>query len=785
MTNPGFGLVAKVQNPNDGNWHTNCYNGGDPKNGVKVTGYGKDSLNWTYLEGEWSSGTSNFLPIFYLALENANDTTATVNGQAWNWHPEVDIDTVFIGEDLGSGSYGPNIVSKPSMEQLSYYMERNAYAFDKTLDIARQNDVYLKLVIMEKNEQIENEIGYDGNKAPFDNNNFYGKYRTMTAVRWYQQAWWRYLQARWGYSPNIFSFEAVNEALPGYTNHYGQVDEMGKYLHCGVFGLSVLPYDGQKCTLAQPNAHMVSTSFSDGFERNLFASDKYPNIDYADIHRYIAKDGDLEHFTDTALSNYDLGLAYGAYPSGSGKPIIRGETGLINQAANTNSMTDVSADTQGIWLHNILWGSINPTGLIDNWWYAKDQIYKTVDLRSQYKNYYTFIKDIPLNNGKYVDAAATTSNAKIRAWGQKDLTNQRVHLWIANTDHVWTNTSTITPINGTVTVSGLAASTSFNVEWWNTYTGMPSNSQVLSSNASGQLILTVSNLNTDTAVKITRQGSSTTNPTATPTKTLVPTYTSTAAPTGVFTSTPTLTPLPTKLNTTTPVPTLNTPTATRPPATPTRTAAPLPTMTAISTSSPQQPTIFEDVPVTHPYWKVIETLYVNGLTSGCSTAPLKFCPDQIMDRAQAAVFMMRAKYGLNHVPPPPVHLFADDWTRGTWAEPWAEGAYRSGLSAGCGTSPLKYCPWNQLPREQVAILALRLKYGNDYTPPPATGTVFADTTPTTYYATAWLEQAYADQIIPNCGTDPASGKPLICPKDMVTRGLAAYIIVRAKNLKMP
>ena len=42
--------------------------------------------------------------------------------------------------------------------------------------------------------------------------------------------------------------------------------------------------------------------------------------------------------------------------------------------------------------------------------------------------------------GKYVDAAATTSNAKIRAWGQKDLTNQKVHLWIANTDHVWTNT---------------------------------------------------------------------------------------------------------------------------------------------------------------------------------------------------------------------------------------------------------------------------------------------------------------------------------------------------------
>jgi hypothetical protein len=470
-------------------------------------------------------------------------------------------------------------------------------------------------------------------------------------------------------------------------------------------------------------------------------------------------------------------------------------------------MTDVSADTQGIWLHNLLWGSINPTGLIDNWWYARDQIYKTVDLRSQYKYYYTFIKDVPLNNGKYVDAAATTSNAKIRAWGQKDLTNQKAHLWIANSDHVWTNTGTITPINGTVTVSGLAANATFNVEWWNTYTGTPSTLQTLSTNASGQLILTVSNLSTDVAVKISRQTSSSgSTPTVTPTRTTVPT--------GVVSPTTTLTPLPTRLNTTTPLPTVSTPTATsrpatttatalptklntatprpvtatptatRPPATATRTSAPLPTATATLAVSPQ-PTIFADVPTTHPYWKDIELLYTSGLTSGCSTSPLKYCPDQIMDRAQAAVFMMRAKYGANHVPQAAVHLFADDWTRGPWAEPWAEGAYKSGLSAGCSTSPLKYCPWNQIPREQVSIFALRIKYGNDYVPPPASGTVFADLADPTYYATAWVEKAYADKLIPSCGIDSASGKPLICPSQMVTRGLAAYIIVRAKGLITP
>jgi len=495
---PGYGLVAKVQNPKDGNWHTHCYDGGNPQNGVRVTGYGHDSLGWRYLEGNWNSGDGDFLPIFYLALENVNGYT----GGTWGGAPEVNIDTVFIGENLGNKKYGPNVVTKPSMEHLSYFMERNAYAFDKTLEVAKKNGVYLKLVIMERNEQIENEIGFNGKRASFDNNNFYGDYRKVRAVRWYQQAWWRYLQARWGYSPNIFSFEAVNEAAPGYTNHYGQVDEMGKYLHCIVFGVNIARLDGKKCNLNHPNAHMVSTSFWYGFESGLFTSSKYPNVDYADIHQYIPKDTDLGHFQDTALSTYDLGQAYGAFESGSGKPVIRGETGLINQEANTDSMADVSADTQGIWIHNLVWGGINPTGLIENYWYAKDQIYKTVDLRYHFKWYYKFIKDVPLNNGHYVNASAVVSNPKIRAWGQKDLTNQQAHLWIANTDHVWTNTGAITPITGTVSIMGLSPSANYDIEWWNTYTGQVTSTEIIKSNANGRLNLPISGLTMDLAVKI-------------------------------------------------------------------------------------------------------------------------------------------------------------------------------------------------------------------------------------------------------------------------------------------
>jgi len=157
-----------------------------------------------------------------------------------------------------------------------------------------------------------------------------------------------------------------------------------------------------------------------------------------------------------------------------------------------------------------------------------------------------------------------------------------------------------------------------------------------------------------------------------------------------------------------------------------------------------------------------------------------------MDRAQSAVFMLRGNFGVDYAPPTVLtHWFHDNWALGSWAEKWAEGMWDEGLTAGCNISPLKFCPWDLTPREQAVIFGLKLKYGNSYTPPPATGTVFADMTNTSYYATKWAEKAYADGLIPSCGIDSASGKPKFCPQVMTTRGLAAYIIVRAKDLNTP
>jgi uncharacterized protein YjiK len=260
-------------------------------------------------------------------------------------------------------------------------------------------------------------------------------------------------------------------------------------------------------------------------------------------------------------------------------------------------------------------------------------------------------------------------------------------------------------------------------------------------------------------------------PTPSPTFTATPTFTPSASPTSTLTASPS----PTSTLTASPTPTSTLTASLTPTSTMTASPTPLP-----SSTPPETPT-FADVPSSHPYFEYIEALYAAGLTAGCSTTPLSYCPSTYMDRAQMAVFTLRGEFGVGYEPPSVLaHRFSDNWALGSWAEKWAEGMYNASFTAGCTTSPLQYCPWQHILREQAAVFALRLKYGNSYSPPPATGIVFADMTNTGHYATRWAEQAYADGLIPSCGM--SGGKPLFCPAGPVDRGLGAYIVAKAKNL---
>jgi hypothetical protein len=504
-----YGFVAKVTD--DGNsWlqgsGNNCQ---DPGVGEVVTSY-LDNSDWTEIFGTYHSGNLNFLSSFYLTLTNLTQGTAYV-------------DQVIMEENLGNGQYGPNIIPKPGMNHHQYADQNLSARFDQVVELAEQNKVYLRPVILEKNDDIAPLID--------PNHGFFGNWRQLTAIRWYQQMWWRYLQARWGYSTAIHSWELVNEADPYSGLSHTLTDEFGKYMHCRVFGVEPGAGDGAKCLFDHPNDHLSSTSNWSMWPKDQFwANPNYPNVDFADVHKYISKTPQTwleNNFYDTALSTWENSMTYGAkQPNGTGKPVIRGESGLID-GVNTNSLTSeiASNDPQGIWLHNFVWGGINPGGLIESYWYENysdlGHIYSyshnpPFDFRPQFGYYYNFIKDVPLNNGYYMDAAVTQP-ANLRVWGQKDTVNNRAHLWIANAAYTWNN-KTPTARSGSFTLTGFTTSSPLKVDWWNTYTGqVSSTTQIAPEN--GNLTLSVSNLVTDTAVRI---GDYTPLPTFTPGPTVPP-----------------------------------------------------------------------------------------------------------------------------------------------------------------------------------------------------------------------------------------------------------------------
>lgn len=178
--------------------------------------------------------------------------------------------------------------------------------------------------------------------------------------------------------------------------------------------------------------------------------------------------------------------------------------------------------------------------------------------------------------------------------------------------------------------------------------------------------------------------------------------------------------------------------------------------------------LFGDVPPSDPLYKFVQGLYAAEITAGCGSG--NFCPTANVTREQMAIFLERGSRGPLFTPPNATGIFADVPT-GTLQANFIEQLFNDGVTAGCGTSPLRYCPSADVSRDQMAIFLLRAKHGSAYTPPPATGTVFADV-PAGAFAAAWIEQLASEGITAGCG----GGN--YCPTSPVTRSNMAVFLDR-------
>ena len=118
--------------------------------------------------------------------------------------------------------------------------------------------------------------------------------------------------------------------------------------------------------------------------------------------------------------------------------------------------------------------------------------------------------------------------------------------------------------------------------------------------------------------------------------------------------------------------------------------------------------IFPDVPNDAFAAAWIDELANLGITSGCGGG--LYCPDRPVSRAEMAVFLLKTLLGSGYVPPTPVGIFADV-PLGSFAVDWIEDIYNRGITAGCATNPLRYCPDTDVPREQMATFLVRTFLG--------------------------------------------------------------------------
>lgn len=181
-----------------------------------------------------------------------------------------------------------------------------------------------------------------------------------------------------------------------------------------------------------------------------------------------------------------------------------------------------------------------------------------------------------------------------------------------------------------------------------------------------------------------------------------------------------------------------------------------------------------DVGTTQWSWRNIEALYQTGITDGCR--PGAFCPDDVVTRAQMAVFLERATRGGTYVPPTCTGTIFADVGPATFACNWIEQLFADGITTGCGGGI--YCPESPVSRTQMAIFLLRAKHGASYAPPTCTGLVFGDVSASTY-GCAWIEQLAAEGITTGCG----GGN--YCPNQSVDRAQMAAFLTRAFTLVQP
>lgn len=159
----------------------------------------------------------------------------------------------------------------------------------------------------------------------------------------------------------------------------------------------------------------------------------------------------------------------------------------------------------------------------------------------------------------------------------------------------------------------------------------------------------------------------------------------------------------------------------------------------------------------------IEKLVATGVTRGCSTEQMRYCPLQSITRGQIAAFINRALA----LPASDQDWFADDG--GSEFEADINAIMSAGIGFGCDDT--NYCSDRPLLREEMATLLVRA-----FELPPSDVDWFVDDDDN--HRQDDINALAAAGVTIGCNTDP----PRYCATDTVTRGEMASFFARAMGL---
>lgn len=412
-------------------------------------------------------------PNLALILEN------TTGGAAY-------VDECALYEVLTGGTLGPQLLRSPKFNAHLTFDPHRGAGMETILAEAASRGMYFKLVISEKQEYLLNHLGTDG-RPDRNGGNFYGWEGSPN--RKLHEYYWRHLFARFGAYRSVHSWELINEDSPTPGAHFQTAAELAARAS------------------ADGNPHLATLSTWTTLGEDAWKDPASAPIPYVDFHAYVRGTGWLDPKEELANDSarffnvYDLA----ARAAGFNKPVVWGEQG-IDGTQGTNTQDPRLADDQnGVWLHKLTWARTGPGGVYPLYWYT-DHIFAK-SLHHIYGAWTRFMTGIPLTNGRYADVQATTSNPDLRVMGQKDIQAGSAHVWIDNRQHTWravVDRRTIPAVSGTLSLDLQRANASYTVTWYNTATGQSSSTETLTANNAGALVLSVSNLATDTAARITR-----------------------------------------------------------------------------------------------------------------------------------------------------------------------------------------------------------------------------------------------------------------------------------------